>query len=271
MLEATRPHLYWTPCAAHCVDLMLEDIGKISKMKLALKKCMFVNGYIYSHISLVNMMRRFTNQRNLHRPAVTRFATSFITLAQFHKQKNNLRKMVTSQEWVSSKWPKEGGGKKVASILLQDTFWRNVLYALKLTGPLVKVLRLVDGERKPPMGYIYEAMDRAKETISKTFAYKEDLYKKAFEYIDARWECQLHRPLHAAGHYLNPEIYYDNPEQASCEEVMKGLYDCIERLNPDVEVQDKIDNELDAYRNATGLFGHTRAIRQRKAKSPGIL
>ncbi|KAL1220002.1 hypothetical protein V5N11_028810 [Cardamine amara subsp. amara] len=155
LLEAKRLTLYWTPCAAHCIDLMLEDIGKIANVKSALHKCIFVNGYIYSHIPLVNMMRKFTNQRNLHRPAITRFATSFITLAQFHKQKDKLRKMVNSEEWNNSKWPKEAGGKKVRTFILQESFWRNILYALKLTGPLVQVLRMVDGEKKPPMGYIY--------------------------------------------------------------------------------------------------------------------
>jgi N-methylhydantoinase B/oxoprolinase/acetone carboxylase alpha subunit len=25
------PHLFWTPCAAHCLDLLLEDIGKIKE------------------------------------------------------------------------------------------------------------------------------------------------------------------------------------------------------------------------------------------------
>ncbi|XP_039009968.1 uncharacterized protein LOC120138594 [Hibiscus syriacus] len=58
LLIATRPNLYWTLCRAHCIDLMLEDIEKFPKVKNALKKCMFMNGYIYSHISLVNMMRR---------------------------------------------------------------------------------------------------------------------------------------------------------------------------------------------------------------------
>ena len=33
-----------------------------------------------------------------------------------------------------------------------------------VSEPLVKVLRLIDGD-KPAMGYLYEAMDRAKETI----------------------------------------------------------------------------------------------------------
>ncbi|KAH6825702.1 hypothetical protein C2S53_002326 [Perilla frutescens var. hirtella] len=207
ILMTERKHLYWTPCAAHCLDLMLEDIEKLPRIKNVLKKCIFMNGYIYNHVSLVNMMRRFTNQRNLHRPTVTRFATSFITLAQYHKQKNNLRKKVTSQEWSCSKSQKDTGGKKIATYILQDTFWRNVLYALKLVGPLVKVLRMVDGERKPLIG---------------------------------RWECQLHQPLHAAGYFLNPEYYYANPEQVGCAEVEKGLYNCVERLSLDIETQDKI-------------------------------
>lgn len=73
LLEAKSPHLFWTPCAAHCLDLMLEDIGKIEVVKSAMKKCMFINAYIYYRVPLVNMMRRFTKQRNLHRPPVTRF------------------------------------------------------------------------------------------------------------------------------------------------------------------------------------------------------
>ncbi|GJU68507.1 putative transcription factor/ chromatin remodeling BED-type(Zn) family protein [Tanacetum coccineum] len=188
LLEATRPHLYWTPCAAHCIDLMLEDIGNLERVKSCLKKAMFMNGYIYNHVGVVNMMRRFTNQRNLHRPAITRFATSFITLAQLHKQRNNLQRMITSDNWVNSKWSKETAGKEMVRTILSDGFWRNVAYALKLTGPLVKVLRIVDGDKKPAMGYIYEAMDRLKETISTSFANKEVHYRKAFEINDRRWD-----------------------------------------------------------------------------------
>ncbi|KAL0750247.1 hypothetical protein Bca101_032250 [Brassica carinata] len=113
ILEAKRPHLFWTPCAAHCLDLMLEDIGKIEAVKSAMKKCMFINAYIYCRVPLVNMMRRFTEQRNLHMPSVTRFATSFITMTQFHLQQANLKKMVTSEKWNKSKWPKEAGARKL--------------------------------------------------------------------------------------------------------------------------------------------------------------
>ncbi|KAF8393044.1 hypothetical protein HHK36_021285 [Tetracentron sinense] len=36
---------------------------------------------------------------------------------------------------------------------------------------------------------------------------------------------------------------------------MKGLYKVIERLVPDLNLQDKIITELAMYRNAEGLFG----------------
>jgi len=64
------------------------------------------------------------------------------------------------------------------------------------------VLRLVYGERKPAMGYIYEAMTKAKETIMKSFNNNENKYKDVFAIMDDRWSFQLHRPLHAAGHLL---------------------------------------------------------------------
>ncbi|XP_020107334.1 glutamic acid-rich protein-like [Ananas comosus] len=44
----------------------------------------------------------------------------------------------------------------------------------------------VDGEKRPSMGYIYEAMDRAKEAIAKSFNEKEDKYNEVFKIIDKR-------------------------------------------------------------------------------------
>ncbi|XP_028103566.1 uncharacterized protein LOC114302700 [Camellia sinensis] len=96
----------------------------------------------------------------------------------------------------------------MAQTLLMPSFWNTVVFALKVSGPLVRVLRLVDTEKKPPMGYIYEVMDRAKECIAISFDHKEEKYNEIFEIIDKRWDVQLHRPLHAAAHFLNPEFFY---------------------------------------------------------------
>ncbi|XP_059283872.1 uncharacterized protein LOC132037383 [Lycium ferocissimum] len=148
------------------------------------------------------------------------------------------------------------------------TFWNQVVYILKIIGPPVKVLRLADNEKKPAMGYIYEAMDRAKEAIAKAFEGNIAKYKDIFKIIDERWQCQLHHPLHAAGHYLNPEFFYQNPAIENCTEVTDGLYACIEKLVPSTEVQDKIMTEIPLYTKAEQQFGLLIAKRSRTTRSP---
>ncbi|RVX19297.1 hypothetical protein CK203_008531 [Vitis vinifera] len=229
LLELKHQHLYWTPCAAHCLDLMLEDIGKLPNIKRTLERAISLNGYIYNRSGLLNMMRQFTGQRELLRPAKTRFATAFITLSRLHEQKNNLRKMFTSSDWSDSKRAKEQKGKTIANIVLMPSFWNTIVFSLKVSCPLVRVLRLVDGEKKAPMGYIYEAMNRAKDTIVRSFNGNEEKYKEIFNIIDKRWEIQFHRPLHA---------------------------------------KEKVVAEVSLYTNAQGLFGNELAVRTKKTKAP---
>ncbi|WOL01274.1 hypothetical protein Cni_G09990 [Canna indica] len=232
------------------------------------KGYMILNSYIYVRPGLVNMLREFIGRKDLVRAVVTRFAIAFLTLESIHKQKANLRKMFTSDKWTNSKWAKEALGKRVCDIVLMATFWTNIVYILKIFGPLVQVLRLVNGERKPSMEYIYEAMDRAKVAIAKSFNEKEESYKKVFEIIDKRWECQLHQSLHACVNYLNHELFYANPNISSDQEVMRGLLDDIERLVPRLKEQDLISNQLSTYANSTGIFGKPMAIRHMSIKSP---
>nr|CAN83296.1 hypothetical protein VITISV_008290 [Vitis vinifera] len=266
LLELKRPHLYWTPCAAHCLDLMLEDSGMLPNIKRTLERAISLNGYIYNRSGLLNMMRRFTGQRELLRPAKTRFATAFITLSQLHEQKNNLRKMFTSSDWSDSKWAKEQKGKTIANIVLMPSFWNTIVFCLKVSGPLVRVLRLVDGEKKAPMGYIYEAMNRAKDTIVRSFNGNEEKYKEIFNIIDKRWEIQLHRPFHAAGYFLNLEFFYDKPELEHDAEIMSDLYKCI--LTRDPAKQEKVVAEVCLFTNAQGLFGNELVVRTRKTRAP---
>ncbi|XP_042402842.1 uncharacterized protein LOC121992487 [Zingiber officinale] len=132
LLEAKRPHLYWTPCAAHCVDLILEDIGKLPDFKATLKKAMSMNAYIYVRPGMVNMLRQFTRQKELCWAGITRFATTFLTLERMHLQKQNLRKMFISKDWTESKWVKEAAGKKVAKIIMILKFWSSIVHILKI-------------------------------------------------------------------------------------------------------------------------------------------
>ena len=123
---------------------MLEDIGKLPKIK-TLERAISLNGYIYNRLGLLNMIRRFTGQIELFRPTKTQFETAFITLLRLHEQKSNLRKMFTSSDWSDSKSAKEQKGKTIANIVLMPSFWNTIVFCLKVSSPLIRVLRLVDG------------------------------------------------------------------------------------------------------------------------------
>jgi hypothetical protein len=49
LMERNRS-LFWTPCAAHCIDLMLEDMGKTSFVKEVIDQARSVPKFIYNHI-----------------------------------------------------------------------------------------------------------------------------------------------------------------------------------------------------------------------------
>lgn len=171
LLMEKRPHLYWTPCAAHCIDLMLEDFEKKIPLHTdTISKGKKITTYIYGRTSLISLLHKFTNDVDLIRPAMTRFATSYLTLGCLNEHQNQLIDLFKSNEWKTSKLAKSKDGKIVQNAVLSKVFWKDVLNCLRGAFPLVKVLRMVDSEEKAAMGYIYEEMDRAKEKIRTNFS-----------------------------------------------------------------------------------------------------
>ena len=57
------PTLFWTPCAAHCIDLILEDMGKIPYIRDIVESAKSITKFIYNHAFVLSLIRRFTNNR----------------------------------------------------------------------------------------------------------------------------------------------------------------------------------------------------------------
>nr|GLL29490.1 uncharacterized protein LOC109152037 [Ipomoea trifida] len=216
------PNLYWTSCAAHCINLMFKDIFEIRHFSMAYKRALKLSVYIHSKTKLLNWLRKYTGKRDLVKFAKTRFATEFLTFKRLHEQKNNLRKLFNSEEFLTSSYFKEEAGKVCSRIVQMPNFWNTILEALKKGGPLISTLRLVDEDVKPSMGYIYPAMEITKQAIEKAFNNNSSKYKKVFEIIDRRWSSQLRQPLHAAAYYLNPDYFqYRNGDGLTWGEIAK--------------------------------------------------
>ncbi|XP_028065080.1 uncharacterized protein LOC114268155 [Camellia sinensis] len=266
-LMEKRKKLYWTPCAAHCIDLMLEDIGKLKVCDQTLSLSRQVVKFIYGHCWVLSMMRSFTKNSELLRPAVTRFATAYLTLQSLYKQKQPLQAMFSSEKWASSSWARKVEGVKArATVLFDPKFWPNVAFCIKSTIPLVSVLREVDSEERLAMGYIYELMDLAKEKIAFNCGGNVRKYRPIWNTIDARWTPQLHRPIYVAGYYLNPQLRYRD-SFSNVEEVKQGLYQCMDRMLC-YDERLKADIQLDYYDQARGEFGSRVAIDSRAIRSP---
>ena len=111
--------------------------------------------------------------------------------------------MCTTNEWreFNKDRSRKSVRDKVSNLILTDRFWKKAGEVQTIMEPLVKVLKLVDQDKKPTLSIIYEAMDRAKLAIKASVKQ----WEKYWEVIDRRWEGQLHRHLHAAG---NKKILY---------------------------------------------------------------
>ncbi|XP_031276747.1 uncharacterized protein LOC116135180 [Pistacia vera] len=127
MLEEKRRRLFWSPCAAYCLDLILEDIGKITVFYDTIAKAKQVISFVYRHTWVLNLYRKFSKDKELARPAITRFATSFLTLSCIMDSKLALRSMFASKEWANSTHATTFKGKKVVDLILSDTrFWKSI-------------------------------------------------------------------------------------------------------------------------------------------------
>eukprot|EP00253_Pinus_taeda_P014321 PITA_14321 len=155
--------------------------------------------------------------------------------------------MFSSEEWSESRWAHRQDGKDTKKKVFDNYFWKRSVELVKITEPLIKVLRMMDGEELA-MGYIYWAMDQAKEQIQ--VAYKDRLAKHGhiWEIIDNRWNSQLHCPTHAAGYFLNPKYHYkDRLEDLHDGEVKARLIDCLERMVPNHANQLEIHRQLTIF------------------------
>ncbi|CAD6334361.1 unnamed protein product [Miscanthus lutarioriparius] len=219
------PTLFWSPCAAHCLDLMLEEIGNLKAFKKPIARAKRVTNFIYRHGRLLSAMRAQTGGTDLVRTAKTRFATSFLTLKSLYKNKDALKSLFVSEAWI---------GNNLCTICS----------------------RAVDGDEKPAMPEVWALMNHAKERIKQSFNIPtKDGLLKIMEIIERRCVKQMDHPLYGAALYLNPGKFF--PLIKANDDVTVGqlrgcFIEVLGRMIPDVETQMKINRQAIEYEEQHG-------------------
>lgn len=270
LLEQRLPTLFWTPCAAHCLDLMLEDVGKMKEFKPTIARARSLTTFIYRHGRLLDAMREHTNGHDLVRPGATRFATAFLTLSCLRKFKQELQRLFVSQDWFDSKLCKTEAGKKIYELIHAVKFWEAVEDCIRASQPLLVVLRIADGDEKPAMTELAAAMGEAKRRIKQVLAHKSTLCKKIIDIIESRWERQMETPLYGAALFLNPGKYFDikKNDVVYSGKLREDFNDVLEKLVLDDTMRSKILLDADMYDEDRGPFAREMVIRERSNRIP---
>ncbi|XP_071933455.1 uncharacterized protein [Coffea arabica] len=78
LLNERYPTICWSPCAAHCINLILKDIGEMGTVKSLVALASTVTVFVYNHKYVLNWLRKTNGWREIIRSGETRFATTFI-------------------------------------------------------------------------------------------------------------------------------------------------------------------------------------------------
>ncbi|XP_034707021.1 uncharacterized protein LOC117930476 [Vitis riparia] len=236
-------NLYWTPCVAHCIDLMFEDTSKRTSVADVITKARKITNFIYNHSWLLVQMRKVCGG-DIVRPGATRFATNYIALDNLLKKKANLKKVFISDEWAQHNLSHTLINKEVESLMFDHANWERVGKLVSIYEALYTVLRIVDSEVVPTMPFVYELIRVMKENLIR---------------LNAK-ECIV-------AFFLNPRFQYKcgvgiDPD------LLQAVHEVFAKLDPISEGLSQFGNEIILFRDAKRGFGDRATIASRSEMVP---
>ena len=266
LIHEKYDNIFWSPCAAHCLNLILKDISSMPYITSLASRASKITIFVYNHMVFLSWLRQRPNWKEIVRPGATRFATVFLTLKNIYEHKIDLQALVVDSHFTGHKLARSANGKAVSATVLDNKFWESCYTICKLVGPLIRLLRIVDSDEKPSLGYVYEGMQRAKNAIKEMFRNRKTAYQPYTEIIKSRWDNHLKRSLHATTYFLNPAFFYDE-NFIEKHQVLQGLLDLLDvksLCNDSIKAM----KEMQVYRERKGSFDRPKVMEAAKELQP---
>jgi hypothetical protein len=186
-------------------------------------------------------------------------------------QRQSLKALFVSLEWYANKLKTTEAGKAAERTVLSMPFWQSMENCMRASQPLLKALRILDGDESPAMPEIWAAMDVAKTHINDALSQREGLRSQVLAIIEKRWDTQMEHKLHGAALFLNPSKFFSIQEtnKRLATRLRSMFNDVLWKMVPDDDLQSKISNLADDYERTEGAcFTKQMAIKDRQKKSP---
>lgn len=298
LIEERYPHIFWTPCVVHCLNLVLKAICDPSEKSAHYLECKWVkelvsqvneiNNFVTNHGLSKAIFNRYSDIKLL-KVAETRFASHIVMASRVRRLKEALEKMVMDADWknfrVNGKTPTELKARDIKDLLVSDGWWDKVDYFLSFTEPMVKFLRIGDMD-SCVLPYIYDMWDSTVEEVKRRIFDHEDqdlkegystFFNAIHEILEARWN-KSNTPLHCMAHSLLPKYYSENWLQGldgvrrvapnEDEEVTLNRDKCFRRLFPKSEELQKVYKEYGAFACGLEYFGQPHVMAARATEEP---
>ncbi|MCL7023250.1 hypothetical protein MKW94_023325 [Papaver nudicaule] len=155
-LEATHPHVFWTPCVVHTLNLGLKNICSpeysienarryevlkwISDIDSDLKNIRdFIIGNEYSS----SFYNKYGQLRLLKVPE-TRFATTIVLAKRVKEVRDALVKLVFDTDWEIYSTSDREKAQIFCTRIKDDSWWGRIDYLLEFTEPIVNMMGIAD-------------------------------------------------------------------------------------------------------------------------------
>ena len=164
MVEAEFPRIVWTPCAAHCLDLLMEDIGRLSWVQPIVADAVKITTFFRKKHGALAIFRSHSTL-DMVRPSKTRFAYIYLVLQRLYKLRDPLLQTVVDPKWREMHHSQEERTKYLQRRILDDTFWQEVQGLTVALQPVYVLLRVTDREGST-LGLVFHLFMQMKAHVS---------------------------------------------------------------------------------------------------------
>ncbi|KAF1869270.1 hypothetical protein Lal_00020947 [Lupinus albus] len=146
--------IFWSPCAAHCLNLILGDIGKMELVSTLVKSVSDITKFVYNHGFLLAWLRKIQG---------------------IHEHKHDLQALVTSKDFIDSRYYRDKQN--------------DCAIIVNIVAPLIRLLRIVDADERPSLPYVYDGMCRARKIIKNVFMNKKIIKQRWDKHLRTKLRC----------------------------------------------------------------------------------
>ncbi|XP_050205791.1 uncharacterized protein LOC126655601 isoform X1 [Mercurialis annua] len=150
IIEGMYPHIYWTPCVVHTLNLALKNICAAKNVENNIEvydECHWITiihgdalqikNFIMTHSMRLAIFNRFSSLKLLS-VADTRFASIVVMLKRIKLIRRALELMVLSEQWMLYRADDQGKARFVRDLILDENWWAKLNYIIFLLDQFMR-------------------------------------------------------------------------------------------------------------------------------------